>query len=451
MGRSYWLILAILGVGEIISALYLAWINPVRGYDENWYLINSYHFSGVTALDYAYNRPPMLPVLLALFGSYYRLVPALAHIGSAALVFMILRRLATPALAIAGVGAFMVCGEMRIYNIFLLTEMPTIFFFLLAVYFHVTRRPLLFGGATSLATMTHWSMATVVPVALALYVLRSQWRKCGWFIAGAALTITPFAVMAVIAYGNPLSPFIKHLAIQRSGVNDLWAYAREFPQLPLTLIAGGAVALWWVWRSGQRWRTDLHCELGLLLLGTVFARLLLLHMVTVKSQRYLVPLVPALLLLTVLMLRQCANRGRVVRVCLWVILFTSIAPGKHFYWQVHDLRNDPGNQIVRLREQMVEAEPAERIYTDFNDMAVMGQTGRPAVAVLTDNSWHHHLFTRPTSTRDLIPDGALYLTFDPGNATVIARADEDTAKTLWLVRWRGGKPVSLASTSARIP
>src|SRR3990172_7079524 len=75
IGRWFLVCLAIL---EVSSALFLASINPVRGYDENWYLINSHRLQGITALPYAAFRPPMLPALLALVGSSYWLVPGLA-------------------------------------------------------------------------------------------------------------------------------------------------------------------------------------------------------------------------------------------------------------------------------------------------------------------------------------------------------------------------------------
>ena len=68
MRRGHWVLLGVLCAVEIVSAVYLVSLNPVQGYDENWYLINAHRFRGVTTLPYALHRPPMFPMLLACFG-----------------------------------------------------------------------------------------------------------------------------------------------------------------------------------------------------------------------------------------------------------------------------------------------------------------------------------------------------------------------------------------------
>ena len=71
MSRGHWIVLSSLAFAEVVSALYLASINPAQGYDETWYLLNALHIRGVPSLPYHCNRPPMLPLLLAAFGPYY--------------------------------------------------------------------------------------------------------------------------------------------------------------------------------------------------------------------------------------------------------------------------------------------------------------------------------------------------------------------------------------------
>jgi len=124
--RGHWIAIGVLAVVEIGSALYLALMNPVQGYDENWYLINAYRFRGVDSLPYVANRPPMLPMLLALLGDHYRILSGLAHIAATGVIFAIFRRLVSPWTAIAGTAVFMVCGDIRLYNMLQLTEMPAV-------------------------------------------------------------------------------------------------------------------------------------------------------------------------------------------------------------------------------------------------------------------------------------------------------------------------------------
>ena len=438
MSRGHWIVLSSLAFAEVVSALYLASINPAQGYDETWYLLNALHIRGVPSLPYHCNRPPMLPLLLAAFGPYYKLVPALAHMGSTALIFLILRRLVSPSIAIAGLAVFMACGELRMYNVLILTEMPSILFLLLAIYAFVVRSPLLVGGALALAVLTNWSMATAPPVVFLLYAMRRQWRECATFTYGLVLAWIPFLIVFAVAYGNPLAPFLAHLRIQRQASND-WAYYLKLPHwLPIALIFVSGVAAWWVWVNRHNRKVRFSCDLYVLLLGMVLARLVLLQAVTPKSVRYLVPLIPVLLLLSVSMIWHYGRRWRRLQWVLCGVLLVTVLPGKRLYHQIYGWANHPAHAIAEFGDVLAALSPTEPIYTDVNDLAVMGQTVHPTVAVTGPGSSHRMLVDRPTAARAEIPDGALYLTWDPGGGVVLARNTVPRGETLWLVRWRRG-------------
>ncbi len=446
MRRSHWIILVILAVVETTSALYLAWLNPVQGYDENWYLINSHHIRGVTTLTYAHHRPPMFPILLALFGDYSRLVSGIAHIGSVALTFIILRRLVTLRLAIAGVVVFMASYQLRTYNVLLLTEMTAIFLLLLATYCFLVQRPFLLGVVATLLVMTHWSMATVTFVVPAVYVMRRRWRLCGLFAGGLSLAAMPFLMASAAAYGNPLAPALANFAVQSGGTNDWWYYVREFPQLSLPLIIGGLAAGGWMIANRRDWRNLPWYDLCVLLLGIIAARVMLLHVVGPKGVRFLVPLIPMLLLLTLLMLRHYGHGMPRLQWAALAILLISVLPDRQWVYYIYDLARNPVKQIADLKDRLATFAPDQAVYTDLNDLAVMGKTRRPAVAVTGPGSWHHQLYNRPACTRREIPEGALYLTWDPGSLEVIAAASPTRHGTLSLVRWRiGGPPPAGAS------
>ena len=109
--------IVVLGVIEVITALYLATLNSIQGYDENWYLINAHRFAGETPLPYAVHRPPLLPLIMAVFGAHRWLISGLAHIGAAAALLFVLRRLTSLRVALAGVVLFVICADIRLYNV----------------------------------------------------------------------------------------------------------------------------------------------------------------------------------------------------------------------------------------------------------------------------------------------------------------------------------------------
>lgn len=448
MRRGHWVLLGVLCAVEIVSAVYLVSLNPVQGYDENWYLINAHRFRGVTTLPYALHRPPMFPMLLACFGDYYRLVPALAHIGSAAVLFMLFRRLVNPTCAIAGLVVFMACGQLREYNVLLLTEMPSIFLLLLAVYCFVTTRSFLMGVVTTLLVMTHWSMAIVPPVVAVVFVARQRWAECVWFVAGITAAAIPFLVAFVVAYGDPLLPVLVNLSAQTGGPNDWLFYLREGIGPPVPFILGGIAAVGWVLATRARPARRLEYEVCLLLLGLIAARIVLIHMIIPKGARFLVPLIPMLLVLTGLMIRFWALRAPRLQWMAWAVLLVAVLPGRRQLYYFHDLRSDRVHQIHELKEFLETLDASETIFTDLNDLAVMGHTGHPAVAVLADGSWHHAFLSRKACTRESIPDGALYLTWDPGKLDVLASSSATRHGKLSLVRWQRGGEVGEVLSSA---
>jgi len=448
MRRSHWVLLGVLGVVEIVSAVYLASLNPVQGYDENWYLINAHRFGGITTLPYAFHRPPMFPLLLACFGDCYRLVPALAHIGSAAVLFILCKRLTGPTCAMAGLVVFMACGQLREYNVLLLTEMPSILLLLLVIYCFVAARSFLMGVVVTLLVMTHWSMAVVPPVVALVYAVRQRWADCVRFAAGTAVAVIPFLVAFTMAYGDPLSPVRVNLSAQTGGPNDWLFYLREGIVPAVPLILGGVAAVGWALSTRVRPARRMEYEVCLLLLGVIAARIVLIHMIIPKGARFLVPLVPMLLILTVLMIRFWALRAPRLQWVAWAILLVAVLPGRQQLYYFHDLRNDRVHQIHELKNFIETPDPKEIIFTDLNDLAVMGHTGHPAVAVIADGSWHHALLSREACTRESIPIGALYLTWAPGQLDVLASSSTSRHGKLSLVRWqRGGEAGDVLSSA----
>ena len=439
INKKQWIILVVLAVIELISAFYLASLNPVRGYDENWYLINAHRYQGVATLPYAFNRPPILSMLLAIFGDFRWMISALCHIGSTVVLFIILRRFVSPAVAIGGTILFMICGDIRLYNVLMLTEMPSIFFMLLSLYFFHRQRHFLTGLLTALSMLTHWSMATAVPVFALLFIMNKQWRGCLYFTSGVVFSAVPFLFIAAVVCGNPIVGALVHFVAQQNGENDWWYYLREFPQIPVALKIGGIAALLWVWIYWKREKNHPVMIFCVLMLGMIFARMILLQFVAAKGSRYLIPLIPLLVLLSMTMFDFYRHRGRLISVCLWGAMILSVMPDKTCYYQMYNLAHDPTHLIDQFQDDLAAIDPAEPIYTDFHDLAVMGHTARRTFPVVTEFSWHHRAWdTRRPHRREDIPNGALYLTWDPEGGELLATSEKTKRGRLCLVRWQEG-------------
>lgn len=438
-----------LAVVEVVSALWFATLNPIRGYDENWYLINAHRFAANDALPYAVHRPPLLPLLMAAFGDWRWLISGLSHIAATGVLFLLLRRLTAPRLTIAGVALFMICADIRLYNVLILTEMPGIFLTLLAIWWFVDNRAVLTGATCLLLFMLHWGYLSVIPAFVLVYLLQQRWREGAWYLAGLTVTAVPFLLMFYLLFGNALAPVEGSFAIQRDSVNDWWFYARSFPQVSIGLIAGGAVAAAWLIRHRRKWRMSPLCGLVILTLAIVGSRMCMLHLYESKAVRYVVPAVPALLLVFVFMVHVHAMRFRRVTVACGVVLALTLLPGKRDFYEIYGVAMDPTHAVATLCPRVAALDAPGPVYTDFNDMAVMGRTGRATVAITGDNTWHHYLSRRTRGTRDDIPDGALYLTWDPRDAQVIDRAKSPRSGTLYLVRWHAGEAVATAGSATR--
>ena len=436
------LALATLIVAEVVASVYLACLNPVAGYDENWNLINSHRFAGSMALPYALHRPPLLSLMLAAMGSYYRLLPALAHIGSTILTFAILRRLVSPAMAIGGALVFAVSSDLRFYGTQLLTEIPSVFFLLLALYLFSLGRSVWVGVMATMLMMTHWSMATFAPGVLVVYAMHRRWRSVTRFFVGAGLTAVPFLIASALAYGNPLEPLLIYLGGTSASANDLLFYVQILPVTWLPICVGSAFTLYWLatQRRGSA-RSD-SFDLCLLILITLAGRLVLTHSITDKGMRYLVPLLPLGVVLSVFALEYYTRTLRSARWVLWPVLIISICPTRGFVWRMREFRTDSVSQLVELEPFMANLDKNEVIYTDVNDLAVMGHTGYLTVAVPTEASPHHPLYNRAFTSRRQIPTGSLYLTWDPGTSKVLASATPTRRGTLHLVRWDGRSPLA---------
>ncbi|MEE9294276.1 MAG: hypothetical protein V3W34_04825 [Phycisphaerae bacterium] len=444
---AHWLIIAVLAVIEVAVSFYLASVNPVAGWDEAAYRINALCLMGNTNLSYVHHRPPLFPILIVLAGGFYRFIPALAHIGATVLLFVVLRRLASPAVAVGGALLLMFSGDLRFLNMLVLTELVSVFLLLLLIHLFISDRPVFTGAIATLMAVLHWQMLTILPVVLAVYCVMRRWRLALLLLGGAALTAAPFLTASAMVYGNPLHPILANFSLNTEGFanavrpleNDWWYYWGAWPAIRWPLLVGGLAALFWLATNWRQRRRIHRYDLVALLVGVILLQLLPLHLIRAKDTRLLVPIIPPLLLVSILMLRHYAQHAPWASYVAWPTMFLSlfsIMPGRNLLWEISDLKNDPVNQLVAIKGAVRRLHPDETVYTEVNDLAVMAHTGHPTVAVTGGPDHHFRLIDRPQCRRDAVPPGALYLTWDPAHADIIASAAGNRRRgTLYLVRW----------------
>ena len=436
--RAYhWGILAILVIIEIAVSVHLSLLNPVAGHDESWYLINSLHLQGNNLVPYSDHRPPLLPLVLMLFGDHYRLVSGFTHVAATAVVFLIGRRLFSPAGAIGAVMLFMVSVEMRYYNVLMLTELPSMLLILLTLLAFIKRRPLAVGVAAMLLVTSHYSMVSIPPVVGLMYVIRRQWRSLGWYAVGVGIVAIPLLAVFATTYGNPLFPIVQRAAIVGEVTeNDVWHYWRVFPWIRMPLLAGGLAAAWWLVKTRGLSGANRHYDFCLLIVGMVVARMVVLQIHYAKDPRFLAVIVPLLMLLSVTLIEHYRGRPGVWRGMVWVVLFAAMAPNRVFLWQLAGFERHPVNQLVELEPAIERFAEDDVIYTDLNCLVVTAHAKRKAVGVEHPGNRHWPFHQMKTSTREDVPEGALYLTWDPEGCDVLASAPPTGALhgTLYLVR-----------------
>ncbi len=441
----HWAVLGILLYVDLVVTYLSLYLNPVIGWDENVYLTNAAHLRGYDRLSYAHLRPPLFPLLLAMSGDCYRVMLAGVHTGIVLTMFCLLRRMASPAVALFGAALMVLCGDLRFFGMLVMTETLSTLLLLVLILALVHRKTLIVGVLAALLSMNHWQMLVVFPAIASTYMLTGRAKCLPRFVAGVSITIAPFAFASIIAYGNPLYPILANFALNAFGhaehgipkVNDIDFYWRTLPGTHAPLVAAFVVScgvLVVQWRRFRETGAYILC-LSAILLAT--GQLVPMHIVTPKDGRFLVPLIPLVVLAAVVLAARGARRFPWVSRLAWPALAVGVIgamPSRNMLWEISDRVNDPMAQVIELIPS-IEKFPADTlVYTDVNDLAVMSHARRNAIAVIGTDNGHFNLLSRTRVAAIDVPDGALYLTWTLGAGEVLARADGNYRGPLYLVR-----------------
>ena len=112
----------------------------------------------------------------------------------------------------------------------LFTEIPTVFFTLLAFWLFLRKKHLFSGLTIGLAVMTKFPVAIFFFVFLVIYVLRffkqgkQEIENTGWFILGFVIVTLPYFIFNQIKYNNPLLP----LTLASTVIKNVVACTEQF-------------------------------------------------------------------------------------------------------------------------------------------------------------------------------------------------------------------------------
>ncbi|MBD3310592.1 hypothetical protein GF351_05225 [Candidatus Woesearchaeota archaeon] len=243
-------------------------------------------------------RPVMLPILL---------VPALISeadavlcgqalqlfftIGSILMIYVLGKRIFYKKIAFLGAVLAGITPLFMRYSSMILSQMPSIFFGLLAIYVFLKGKMFWSGLLAAISFLFRFPQGIIIAILLMILTRRKDLRGGMRFLAGAGLLIAPFLLFNQLKYGSFLEPFFAaNLAVHG---NYLWLYEKEawfylaetMRQNLLFVFAVPGIVMFFVNRD---YRKDARIILMACLLATSGYYMFLAH----KETRYLMTVIP---------------------------------------------------------------------------------------------------------------------------------------------------------------
>lgn len=207
-------------------ALQLAFLfqNHNMWWDSSVYLgMGHYMYSLGEQGIWEHIRPLVFPLMLGFFWKiglndvfFGHLLAMAFSLGSILLAYLIGKKLFSRE---AGEMAALVLALTPVFfesTFRLMTEIPSVFFALLALYFYIEKKPFASGIFAGLAFLTKFPQALVI--AIIGIALLKRWKEAGKFTLGALCFIVPYLVFNYFMYGNPSVFADAEAIIKNSGI-----------------------------------------------------------------------------------------------------------------------------------------------------------------------------------------------------------------------------------------
>ncbi|MFA5887172.1 MAG: glycosyltransferase family 39 protein [Candidatus Nanoarchaeia archaeon] len=198
----------ILALALALQLIFLSQEHPIW-WDSSVYLgMGHYMYSLGEQGIWEHVRPVVFPLMLGFFWKlglndvlFGHLLAMFFSLGSIALVYLIGKQ-------VYGKGVGEISALMLAFTpIFfestfrIMTEIPSVFFALLALYFYIEKKPFVSGVIAGIAFLTKFPQALVIAVIGIAFI--KSWKEAGKFALGALCFIIPYLAFNWFMYGNP--------------------------------------------------------------------------------------------------------------------------------------------------------------------------------------------------------------------------------------------------------
>ena len=220
----------------LLSIVLLVHLIFLPGFHEIWWDSGVYvgmgkHvFSVGSAGLWEHIRPPFWPLILGVFwflgidpvffGLLFELIFSL---GAVVLFYGITKYYFDEKAALFGSVLFAFSSIFFYLSFHLYTEVPAVFFALLAIYLFISKRYYLSGIFITIACLTKFPMGLFFPVLLLVLLLNKDFKNSLRLSAGFIVSLIPVLIVFQLFYGNALLPFIdaRETILQVLGCNVL--------------------------------------------------------------------------------------------------------------------------------------------------------------------------------------------------------------------------------------
>ena len=228
----------------LLFVVFLIHLIFLPGFHELWWDSGVYvgmgkHlFSAGSSGLWEHIRPPVLPALLGFFSFLGldvviagRILELLFSLGAVVLFYHITKYYFNEKTALLSSAIFSFSSIFFYLSFHLYTEIPALFFVLLAVYFFALKRYYFSGLAVAVAFLTKFPAGMFLPILLLVLLLNKELKNSLKLCAGFLIPVLPVLAAYQIFYGNALLPFIeaREAILQVLGCNVLrfkpwWQY-----------------------------------------------------------------------------------------------------------------------------------------------------------------------------------------------------------------------------------
>lgn len=257
--------------------------------------------------------PPLLHVVTSMFYNFLgasffvgRLVVLLFSVATLVVMYRLLKNFFSSKIALLATVLFSIMPMIYYNSITMMTDIPYMFFFMLAIYLYLKafdskqkRHFILAAIAASLAFLTKWNSILIVPI-IFVYTFFEKKDQTKNVIMSAVLIFLIISPYMLIIWKTGLIsiPFLSSLQVSATSKQDPqfttiqgWTYyanvlAKHYFTIPL-LITSALTLIFYTLRKENHWKLLVIWSLTYYIFFTILSN---------KEPRYMIPLIPPLLI-----------------------------------------------------------------------------------------------------------------------------------------------------------